>query len=295
MSRSTMLTDSPILVGDSLDTLRTLPDQSVRCCVTSPPYWGLRDYGHDGQIGLEETPEAYVARLVAVFAEVRRVLADDGTLWLNIGDSYHGGGSTTDNGQNTRLYEHSTTLQGRHTAGSCNRRPKARGYDGYRPKDLIGIPWRLAFALQAQGWYLRSSIIWHKTNPMPSAAKDRPTAAHESVFLLTKGPRYYYDHEAVRDRDDGHDRNLQSVWPIATAGYSGAHFAVMPPALAGRCIRAGSAIGDTILDPFSGAGTTGMVARRLQRQYIGIELNPEFADMARRRIDSDAPLFNRKL
>ena len=270
-----------IHTGDSLAVLQTLPAASVQCCVTSPPYWGLRDYGHDGQIGLEETPEQYVARLVAVFAEVRRVLADDGVLWLNLGDSYGSG------------------------------------------KQLVGIPWRVAFALQADGWYLRSDTIWHKPNPMPESVRDRPTKAHEYVFLLSKSARYFYDQDAVKERssegshgggrshpsryqaasgrNDGNSamgiltetRNARSVWTIATQPYSGAHFAVMPPALADRCIKSGSRVGDTVLDPFSGAGTTGMVARRLRRQYVGIELNPEFADMARQRIDSDAPLLNR--
>jgi len=270
-----------IHTGDSLAVLQTLPAASVQCCVTSPPYWGLRDYGHDGQIGLEETPEQYVARLVAVFAEVRRVLADDGVLWLNLGDSYGSG------------------------------------------KQLVGIPWRVAFALQADGWYLRSDTIWHKPNPMPESVRDRPTKAHEYVFLLSKSARYFYDSDSIRetsitgdlnsprgskgvlgsmnaglrgDSDKGYSgktRNTRSVWTIPTQPYSGAHFAVMPPALADRCIKSGSRVGDVVLDPFSGAGTTGMVARRLRRQYVGIELNPEFADMARRRIDSDAPLLNR--
>jgi len=271
-----------IHTGDSLAVLQTLPAASVQCCVTSPPYWGLRDYGHDGQIGLEETPDQYVARLVAVFAEVRRVLADDGVLWLNLGDSYGSG------------------------------------------KNLVGIPWRVAFALQANGWCLRSDTIWHKPNPMPESVRDRPTKAHEYVFLLSKSARYFYDQDAIREPDcgrasgndfknrqgaaehqarpggaggapwrPGKGRNARSVWTIPTQPYSGAHFAVMPPALADRCIKSGSRVGDTVLDPFSGAGTTGMVARRLRRQYVGIELNPEFADMARRRIDSDAPLLNR--
>ena len=269
-----------IITGPALASLAALPAGSARCCVTSPPYWGLRDYGHDGQIGLEETPEAYVSRLVAVFAEVRRVLADDGTLWLNLGDSYG-------------------------------------------DKQLIGIPWRVAFALQADGWYLRSDIIWHKPNPMPESVRDRPTKAHEYVFMLSKNARYYWDQDAVREEvkpntgvingaplmgahrmteggrrterreyDQIKGANRKSVWTIPTQPFPGAHFAVMPPALADRCIRAGSALGDTILDPFNGAGTTGMVARRLQRSYVGIEINPTFADMARKRIHSDAPLFN---
>jgi len=310
--------------GDSLEVLRTLPDTSVQCCVTSPPYWGLRDYGHDGQIGLEETPEQYVSRLVAVFAEVRRVLADDGVLWLNLGDTYNSSPSN----------QHSTNV-GANGSKAIGQRQKRAVY-GLKPKDLIGIPWRVAFALQADGWYLRSDTIWHKPNPMPESVRDRPTKAHEYLFLLSKSARYFYDQDAIRETsappsggrqraalrgsfdyaeskfkdtaDVGNGvrngglysspinpagRNARSVWTIPTQPYSGAHFAVMPPALADRCIRSGSRVGDTVLDPFSGAGTTGMVARRLRRQYVGIELNPEFADMARQRIDSDAPLLNR--
>lgn len=252
------------------------------------PYWGLRDYGHPGQLGLEPTPGEYVARMVAVFAEVRRVLRADGTLWLNLGDSFSA-------------------------------------------KQLAGIPWRVAFALQEDGWWLRSDIVWAKPNPMPENVSDRPTKAHEYVFMLSKSARYYYDVDAIREphapgteeryaagfRDryaDGavgakgyrgpvggsagmqlneNGRNKRSVWTIATQPYSGAHFAVMPPALIEPCIKAGTKPGDLVLDPFSGAGTVGMVARRLQRSYVGIELNPEYADMSRRRIDGDAPLFNR--
>ena len=301
-----------IHTGDSLAVLQTLSAASVQCCVTSPPYWGLRDYGHDGQIGLEETPEQYVARLVAVFAEVRRVLADDGVLWLNLGDSYasnpaSGGAGRQEGGK------HQRTPRGQY------RRP-----DGLKPKNLVGIPWRVAFALQADGWYLRSDTIWHKPNPMPESVRDRPTKAHEYVFLMSKSARYFYDQDAIREpskdptddrkarsttkqkRMPTHDvagirpgsatyefRNARSVWTIPTQPYPGAHFAVMPPALADRCIRAGSRVGDVVLDPFSGAGTTGMVARRLRRQYVGIELNPTFAEMARNRIDDDAPLLNR--
>ena len=307
-----------IHTGDSLEILRTLPDGSAQCCVTSPPYWGLRDYGHDEQIGLEQTPEEYVSRLVAVFAEVRRVLADDGVLWLNLGDSYasnpaSGGAGRQEGGQ------HQRTPRGQY------RRP-----DGLKPKDLVGIPWRVAFALQADGWYLRSDTIWHKPNPMPESVRDRPTKAHEYVFLMSKSARYFYDQDAIREEQapqtkvryekpfksyengfvdakgfrgsyGGHGgptfnergRNARSVWTIPTQPYPGAHFAVMPPALADRCIRAGSRVADVVLDPFAGAGTTGMVARRLRRSFVGCELNPTFAEMARQRIDADAPLLNR--
>lgn len=313
-----------IYTGDSLETLRTLPDTSAQCCVTSPPYWGLRDYGHDGQIGLEETPDQYVARLVAVFAEVRRVLADDGVLWLNLGDSYAGSSMSGGVGSRTLAGSQQGAMK-----GGQDQRFKGHRKSGLKSKDLVGIPWRVAFALQADGWYLRSDTIWHKPNPMPESIRDRPTKAHEYVFLMSKSARYFYDQDAIREqctdpeyRDRGKIRprperaaqqatgfeirgglhnqqggrshkNARSVWTIPTHPYPGAHFAVMPPALADRCIRAGSRVGNVVLDPFAGAGTTGMIARRLRRQYIGIELNPEFADMARRRIDSDAPLLNR--
>jgi len=311
-----------IHTGDSLTVLQTLPAASVQCCVTSPPYWGLRDYGHDGQIGLEETPDQYVARLVAVFAEVRRVLADDGVLWLNLGDSYFsqtkGSGGSNPETSPKQAWKGSENGQ-----GFCVRRLSA-GDTGLKPKDLVGIPWRVAFALQADGWYLRSDTIWHKPNPMPESVRDRPTKAHEYVFLLSKSARYFYDQDAIKEKvsenthggnwceggrkqtaigqqiggklgnsPDSGTRNARSVWTIPTQPYSGAHFAVMPPALADRCIKSGSRVGDTVLDPFSGAGTTGVVARRLRRQYVGIELNPTFAEMARNRIDDDAPLLNR--
>jgi DNA modification methylase len=209
--------------GDCLEVLKTLEPESINCCVTSPPYYGLRDYGIPPTewpeiefypmpgmpaikipaqrccLGLEKDPVSFIGHCVYVFRDVSRVLRDDGTLWLNLGDSYHGGGSTTKNGQNTRLYESKSTLQSKHTEGSCNRRPKPRGYPGYKPKDLIGIPWKVAFALQADGWYLRQDIIWSKPNPMPESVKDRCTKAHEYIFLLSKSSKYYYDHEAIKE------------------------------------------------------------------------------------------------
>ena len=327
-----------IYTGDSLEILRTLPDTSAQCCVTSPPYWGLRDYGHDGQIGLEETPEQYVSRLVAVFAEVRRGLADDGVLWLNLGDSYHNV-RTWKGGAQIGQAVHGRKIHGQPTDGGCGAANRSRKQHGLKEKDLVGIPWRVAFALQADGWYLRSDTIWAKSNPMPESIRDRPTKSHEYVYLMSKSARYFYDQDAIREpisdltikkggyKADGTSRypenrtvtakdwnvanlsgnmkkgrrvtinsagkNARSVWTIPTQPYPGAHFAVMPPALADRCIRAGSRVGDVVLDPFAGAGTTGMVARRLQRRFVGIELNPTFAEMARRRIDADAPLFNR--
>jgi DNA modification methylase len=278
-----------------------LPNCSVQCVVTSPPYFGLRDYGVNGQIGLEQSPAEYVAQLVLVFNEVRRVLRDDGVCWLNIGDSYAS--------QAGQQVDNTIGRKGRQ-AGAWGGKSR-RAPDGFKPKDLLGIPWRVAFALQDAGWYLRSDIIWSKPNPMPESVTDRPTKAHEYVFLLTKSARYFYDADAVaepaqdwgtRDRTNGKyhsegtglnphtgllrsydTRNLRSVWSIATQPYSGAHFATMPPELARRCIKAGSKAGDTILDPFSGSGTTGKVALELGRRYIGLELNPAYIELSQER------------
>jgi DNA modification methylase len=311
-----------IIEGDCRDMLATLPAHSVHCCVTSPPYFGLRDYGVDGQMGLEPTPDAFVAQLVAVFREVRRVLRDDGTVWLNLGDSYNSGASGGLGG---------STLGGGQSNQAVSNRSGRGVVDGLKPKDLIGIPWRVAFALQADGWYLRQDIIWHKPNPMPESVTDRCTKAHEYVFLLSKSARYFYDADAIaetaiysgitgmdgsgfkppqdfngkhsggsetlppRKRVEGQDagtRNTRSVWTIATQPFKEAHFATFPPDLAERCIKAGCPVGGTVLDPFGGAGTTGLVADRLQRNAVLIELNPAYADIARRRIEGDAPLFS---
>lgn len=378
-----------ILVGDALAKLRELPDQSVRCCVTSPPYWGLRDYGScscgsgrfdlgqgngtggnlnyrpakgfdpeckhcsgsgrikgtENQLGLEATPADYVRSMVEVFREVKRVLADDGTLWLNLGDSYARSGGKTE-GVSRHWDGREADPGGQHQTRHVD------NLEGlFKPKDLIGIPWRVAFGLQEDGWYLRSDIIWAKPNPMPESVTDRPTKAHEYVFLLSKSERYFYDAAAIRtvlkesseqrlaqnvdeqngservpgktngtmkavrrtDKQRGHGRrhdgfndrwdsmsreeqmeggaNARTVWEIATMPFREAHFATFPPELPRRCISAGSAIGDTILDPFGGAGTTGLVADRLNRNAILIELNPKYAQMAERRIHADAPLF----
>ena len=268
-----------VLEGDSRTVLATLPEASVQCCVTSPPYFGLRDYGHNGQIGLEATTDDYVAEMVALFREVRRVLKDDGTLWLNLGDSYAGSGKGPSQSLSAEARDMTHTM---HTAFVP---------DGLKPKDLIGIPWRVAFALQADGWYLRSDIIWHKPNPMPESVTDRPTKAHEYVFLLTKSARYYYDAAAIAEPSIDDTRNARTVWSITTQPYKGAHFATMPPELARRCILAGSKTGDTVLDPFGGAGTTGLVADRLGRDAVLVELNPTYAALARHRIHDDAPMF----
>jgi len=304
------MSEAQILVGDCMEQMRTLPDGVARCCVTSPPYFGLRDYGHEGQIGLEPTPEEYVARLVEVFRGVRRVLADHGTLWLNLGDSYAGSWGARGRGEGTNAPR--PDLETIYGTDAPN-----RSVVGLKSKDLIGIPWRVAFALQADGWYLRSDIIWHKPNPMPESVRDRPTKAHEYVFLLSKSPQYFYDAEAIAepitesskarlsqpnlanqigsDRVPGktngnmkavgsETRNARTVWTITTKPFKGAHFAVFPPDLAERCILAGSAPGDTVLDPFGGSGTTGMVAVSRGRNAILCELNPGYAAMARQRV-----------
>lgn len=304
-----------ILLGDCLDTLKTLPDQSVHCCVTSPPYFGLRDYGHDGQIGLEQTPEEYIAKLVEVFREVRRVLRDDGNFWLNLGDSYNAAGRS---GHGTRQ----GAKQGTNRAsanGSDHTRPTVANL---KPKDLIGIPWMAAFALRADGWYLRQDIIWHKRSPMPESVTDRCTKAHEYVFLFAKSEKYYYDHEAVKEpsvdylksgprerniskglRPDemkalgggqlptSESRNRRSVWSIASQPYSGAHFATFPEALITPCILAGCPADGVVLDPFMGAGTTALVAVKNGRRYLGCELNPEYIKIAEKRIQKECGLL----
>lgn len=300
----------PLLVGDCLGSLRMLSTGSVHTCVTSPPYFGLRDYGHDGQIGLEETPAQFVAKLVEVFAEVQRVLRDDGTLWLNLGDSYNSGASGGLGG--------STLGGGQANQAQSNRsgsRKKNGKIEGIKHKDLIGIPWRVAFALQDFGWYLRQEIIWHKPNPMPESVTDRCTKAHEHIFLLSKSPRYYFDYEAIKEpavggqsgnkkRIDSAERgcprsggvasgipwvgsdtrNRRSVWTVPTRPFKGAHFATFPEQLIEPCILAGAPAGGVVLDPFMGAGTTAVVAERIGRQWVGCELNPTYADMALDRI-----------
>jgi DNA modification methylase len=314
------MTTHTLCLGDCRQILRTLPEQSVHCCVTSPPYFGLRDYGMDEQIGLEPTPEQFVAELVAVFREVRRVLRDDGKLWLNLGDSYFsstkGTGGKNSSTLNAKRDENGTVC-GKSTI-TYNPVKLSPGELPIKPKDLIGIPWRVAFALQADGWYLRQDIIWHKPNPMPESVTDRCTKAHEYVFLLSKSARYYYDSEAVKEpaistepagngfagrqggerglpMSGGHGtaerwqpgcaRNRRSVWTVATKPYKGAHFATFPPALVEPCILAGCPVGGTVLDPFSGSATTGQVALSNARNYIGCELNPEYHELAQQRLD----------
>ena len=304
--------------GDALEVLRTMPAESVQCCVTSPPYWGLRDYGHAGQMGLERTPAEYVAGMVAVFEEVRRVLKPDGVLWLNLGDSYATGGGAVGRApgggdQGERFIR----------AGMINTQSNRMPLPGLKPKDLIGIPWRVAFALQEAGWYLRCDVIWSKPNPMPESVTDRPTKAHEYIFLLTKSERYYYNAGAIKERATGkppgnkthrlempgvypggaaqvnlskigavENRNRRSVWTITTRPFSEAHFATFPEEIPTLCILAGSRHGDVVLDPFNGAGTVGVVCAKTGREYVGIELNPAYVAMSERRIGDVAPLFN---
>jgi DNA modification methylase len=293
-----------ILVGDAVTRLRDMPDGSVQTCVTSPPYWGLRDYGNDDQIGLEQTPSDFVEKLCQVFDEVWRVLADDGTLWVNLGDSYAGASLSR------------ASNNGRAGYGNPREGTFSRLGDGLKPKELVGIPWRFAFAMQDRGWYLRQDIIWAKPNPMPESVTDRCTKSHEYIFLLTKNPKYFFDNEAIKepavcadDRRAGNGRhtydgkraepdgllqqsfvtitdtkNKRSVWTVNVKGYKEAHFATYPTELITPCILAGSSEGDTVLDPFSGSGTTGEVALLHGRNYVGTELNPEYADLSARRI-----------
>lgn len=332
-----------IMAGNVLDTLASVPSGSVQTCVTSPPYWGLRDYGHAGQLGLEPTPGEYVARMVEVFSEVHRVLRDDGTLWLNLGDSYAGSwgnqGRKAERGTQRRIngpmiqdfgVQHAKECDmgedcscgavGKYPSlasgtGSLDRTP------GCKPKDLVGIPWMVAFALRDYGWYLRSDIIWHKPNPMPESVTDRPTKSHEYLFLLTKSARYYYDAEVIAEEGAEPDRvrkneafggkngasvrhgaqsvvsgalatrNKRSVWTVATQPYAGAHFATYPEALIEPCILAGSKLDDLVLDPFTGSGTTGAVAIRHGRNFLGCELNQAYIELARKRIGGVAPLL----
>jgi site-specific DNA-methyltransferase (cytosine-N4-specific) len=274
------MTTAQIINGDVRTVLASLPDKSVRTVITSPPYWGLRDYGSEGQLGQEDTPYEFVSNLVSIFQEVSRVLADDGTVWLNLGDSYVGTGHKGD-------YKDPKYSNGRNGQKiALNNK-----VEGLKSKDLIGIPWRVALALQDAGWYLRSDIIWHKPNVMPEPVKDRPTKAHEYLFLLSKSPKYFYDNEAVREDSVDGKRNRRSVWSIRTKPFKGAHFAVYPTELIEPCVLAGSEVGDTVLDIFSGSGTTGVVALQHGRNYIGIELNPEYAKLSEQRLLDEVGVY----
>jgi site-specific DNA-methyltransferase (adenine-specific) len=275
-----------IVVGDNRNTLKSLESGSVQTCITSPPYWGLRDYGEDDQIGLEQTPAEYVEELCKVFDEVWRVLADDGTLWLNLGDSYaamRDSKATPDslrNGDGTRV------------GTAANRNPANLREAGLKHKDLVGIPWRVAFALQERGWYLRQDIIWAKPNPMPESVTDRCTKSHEFMFLLTKQPKYFFDNAAIKETTAKNElRNKRDVWTVTTSRFKGAHFATYPPELIEPCILAGSRKGDWVLDPFSGSGTTGVVALANGRNYVGCELNPDYAEISLTRIQDSVGML----
>lgn len=297
-----------LYVGDCVESLRKMPSESVHCCVTSPPYFGLRDYGVDGQIGLEATPDEFVHAMVTVFREVRRVLRDDGTLWLNIGDSYARTGGT-----DRKVSASATVGSTRNTLKQMGDR-KQRAPDGLPEKNLIGIPWKVAFALQSDGWILRQDIIWHKPNPMPESVRDRCTKAHEYVFLMSKSPKYFFDGEAMREdavkgaagstfnsgktaahqlgrssekaRVEDGKRNRRSVWSVSTKPFKGAHFATFPPDLIEPCVLAGCPVGGIVLDPFGGSGTTAGVAIKHGRNAVLYELNPEYVELVSSRVES---------
>ena len=260
--------DSVLVIGDTRRALGHMPDGAFQCCVTSPPYWSLRNYHIEGQIGLEQSLDEYLSNLTDVFSQVHRVVKDDGTLWLNIGDSYTSGGRTW------------RAPDKKNPGRAMKVRPPTP--DGLKPKDLIGVPWRLAFALQEAGWYLRADIIWNKPNCQPESVKDRPTRSHEYLFLFSKNERYVYDHQMVRGPKD---RNLRTVWDINTKAYRYAHFATFPPELVEPCIQLGSRERDLVLDPFIGSGTTGYVALNLDRRFVGIELNPDYVQIAKKRLN----------
>ena len=321
-----------------MEVIKTFPDESIDCVVTSPPYYGLRDYGVDGQIGLEETPEAYIQKLVELFREIRRTLKKDGTIWVNLGDSYAGSGK----GRN-KDGTHSEGGKQTTNSGSCEGLIITKKLEGYKPKDLIGIPWMFAFALRDDGWYLRQDIIWHKPNPMPESVTDRCTKSHEYIFLFSKSERYYFDNREImeecsdkqidsykgkerngsgskvertheqgyseagkhRDNSGGFDyeismkdgipvRNKRDVWTVNVKPNKEAHFATYPEELVAPCILAGCPDNGLVLDPFMGSGTTGIVARKLNRNFVGCELNPEYQRMAERRIFNEGEnLFNK--
>ncbi len=272
--------DLKIMIGDSRKLLSELPDKTVQCCVTSPPYWGLRDYDHNAQIGSESSPVEYVQNLVEVFKEVKRVLQDDGTLWLNIGDGYARNGGVGKPGPNAMVGNTKKRIQKR----NC----KVPNCWGLKDRDLLGMPWRVAFALQEDGWILRSKISWIKKNPMPESVKNRPTTATEEIFLFAKSPNYYYDSEGVREESGA---NLRNYWILNQEPGKHGHPAAFPRELARRCILLGSKEGDTILDPFGGSGTTGIVASKLHRKAIVIELNPAYAEIALSRSSVVQPQF----
>jgi len=261
-----------IVIGDALSVLKALGSNICRCCVTSPPYWGLRDYGIplENQIGAEVRLNDYIKNLTEIFSEINRVLIPDGTLWLNIGDSYTSGNRTWRDADKKNP-----------ARGMAYRPPTPQGL---KPKDLIGVPWRIAFALQEAGWYLRSDIIWYKPNCQPESVKDRPTRSHEYVFLFSKSEKYFYNYGTIKEDYNGNTRNRRTVWQINTEAFHGAHFATFPPKLVELCILAGSEPGDIVIDPFFGSGTVGEVCLKLDRKFIGIEIKEEYADIAKKRL-----------
>lgn len=308
-----------IYCADALELLRHIPDESVQCCVTSPPYWGLRDYGIAGQLGLEKTPEEYVEKMVQVFHEVRRVLRKDGTLWLNLGDSYMGSWGNNGSREGGQRQVNSVRYERHAWDDNIQRPPMSHKMPGLKEKNLAGIPWRVAFGLQADGWYLRQDIIWHNPNPMPESVRDRCTKAHEYIFLMSKNARYYFDNEDIKEDSIDKEsinglrkrglrqcdktgdpklmqnfykltgkvykkRNRRSVWTITTKPYKGPHFATFPPDLVAPCILAGCPSGEIVLDPFAGSGTTGAVARNLGRKFIHIELSEKYCKLQLERL-----------
>lgn len=308
-----------IYQGNCIDILKTFLDKSIDCCITSPPYWGLRDYGVDGQIGIEETPELFANKLADLFDEVKRVLKDEGTLWLNLGDSYISAKCDYMPTQTLRKGNSADYIQKDSGLGYP---PNRRNQVGYKTKDLVGIPWLVAFELRKRGWWLRCDIVWHKPNPMPESVKDRPTRSHEFIFLMSKNERYYYDADAIKTKMDcsEHDKrsgkgrkrfptelvngirgsnpekvyewaNKRSVWTVNTMPYADAHFATFPERLIIDCIKAGCPENGTVLDPFSGAGTTALVARKLNRNFVGIELNEKYCKMAEKRLRKELGMF----
>ena len=321
-----MLNKATIYVGDVLAGIKHIPDNSIQCCVTSPPYWGLRDYGHADQLGLEPTVDEYVQNMVAVFSEVKRILTDDGVLWLNLGDSYFSSSRTL--GRNEAKDENNDFYQARNKKFQPHETKSMKvASSDLKPKDLVGVPWRVAFALQSDGWYLRQDIIWHKPNPMPESVTDRCTKSHEYVFLLTKSQKYFFNTSAIAEpsqsagrvstfnskkntaaaramnrKPSGNEipgtlyeikdmRNKRSVWTINNKGVAEAHFAVMPEELAELCILASTKEEDFTFDPFTGSGTVGAVSFRHSRNFKGTELNPEYASIAERRIQDENQLF----
>ena len=306
-----------IIISDVRTALDKIKEASVQTCITSPPYWGLRDYGNEGQLGLESSPQEFVQNLCQVFDKVWQVMKDDGTLWLNLGDSYSSMRDSKTVPDTLRGDNYGTAVK-----TAANRNPLNLRLTGLKHKDLVGIPWRVAFALQERGWYLRQDIIWAKPNPMPESVTDRCTKSHEYLFLLTKSSKYYFDNQAIKEDGvipagtkgakgsverqnekgvnarppeykiyDG-KRNKRDVWTVNTKPFKGAHFAVMPEKLVEPCILAGSKEGDTVLDPFTGSGTVAVVALRHRRNFVGVELNAEYAAIAEKRIIENNPLFN---